>query len=195
MYGHQPYSGQIYSKLIEDKPNQPVLASLVERCLKEVDWGERQKIQSHWTNRCSQAISQIADSNPYLPSVVAGQEVPAVHAVAWVDGSRGGFDCRPKLFDGISKTWKLCDTGSMVTVVKRSKDDKKDFSRVLQAVNGSNITVYGQKEISVQIGRKEYKIQATIADVEEDILGWDFFNKYKLTFDYSEFGDLYIIDK
>ena len=83
----------------------------------------------------------------------------------------------------------------MVTVIKKSKDDKKDFSKILQAVNGSNITVYGQKEISVRIGRKEYKIQATIADVEEDILGWDFFNKYKLTFDWSEFGDLYIVDK
>ena len=125
-----------------------------------------------------------------------GQEVPAVHAVAWVNGSRGGgFDCRPKVFDGVSKSWKLCDTGSMVTVIKRDKDDKIDYSKVLQAVNGSNIAVYGQKEISVRIGRKNYDIKATIADVEQDILGWDFFSKHKLSFDWSPFGDLELVDK
>ena len=92
-------------------------------------------------------MAQIADINPYLPNVSAGEVIPAVHAVAWVDGSRGGFDCRPKLFDGVSKSWKLCDTGSMVTVVKRVPEDKIDHSTVLQAVNGSSIAVYGQKEI------------------------------------------------
>ena len=133
MYGNTSYNQQIYSKLVQKEDEHPVLASLVERCLKEVDWGEKTKIQTSWNNRCSEAIQSVADLNPYLPSVVDGEEIPAIHAVAWIDGSRGGFDCRPKLFDGVSKSWKLCDTGSMVTVIKRAKDDKIDYSKVLQA--------------------------------------------------------------
>ena len=62
-------------------------------------------------------------------------------------------------------------------------------------VNGSNISVYGQKEVSVRLGRKMYKINAIVADVEQDILGWDFFQKFKLDFIWSKFGDLQLRDK
>ena len=112
MYGNTSSYGQIYSKLIQDKPDQPVLASLVGRCLTE-DLQEKQKIQDRWKSMCSEAIDQIAEHNPYLPDVIAGEEIPAIDAVAWVQGSRGGFDCRPKLYDGVSKSWKLCDMGNL----------------------------------------------------------------------------------
>ena len=177
------YGGNIktntYSKLIKiNKTETPVLSSLVERCQrKEVD---KEKIQESWVESCRLAVNSIAEVNPYLPEIVAGDEVSAFKAATWVNGSRGGLDCRPKVFDGVSKTYKLCDTGSMVTVVKKSETDKIDFGKTLKAVNGSSIAVYGQKEIYVRLGRKHYKIDAIIADVEQDILGWDFFNKYRL---------------
>ena len=107
-----------------------------------------------------------------------------------------GFDCRPQLFDGVSKTWKLCDTGSMLTVIKRSPDDVLDKSRLLQAVNGSSIKVYGQKQIEVRLGRKTYPILATIVDVQQDIIGWDFIAKHKLDMQWSDTGlDYYLVDK
>ena len=196
MYGNQVDTRKIYNQVIKPETEQPVLASLVERCLKsEVDWGERSEIQNSWSIRCAQAVDSIADYNPYLRDPVAGEEIPALEAVAWVQGTHRGFDCRPKVFDGESKSWKLCDTGSMVTVIKKSKEDKRDYNKILQAVNGSKIAVYGQKEVNVRIGRKTYKIEAIVADVEQDILGWDFFDKYKLDFVWSDFGDLQLRDK
>merc|ERR1711884_412588 len=83
----------------------------------------------------------------------------------------------------------------MVTVIKKSKEDKVDKSRVLQAVNGSEIKCYGQKKVNIQIGRKSYEILATIADVDQDILGWDFIEKHRLNFEWGQFGDLYIHDR
>ena len=89
----------------------------------------------------------------------------------------------------------MCDTGSMITVLKKGQNDKIDRNKTLQAVNGSKIDCYGQKEIKIRIGRKEYDIKAIIADVEQDIIGWDFFAKHKLSLQWGNFGDLYIYDK
>ena len=46
MYGNSNYNREIYSKIVQIEPDQPVLASLVEQCLKEVDWGGKQSIHS-----------------------------------------------------------------------------------------------------------------------------------------------------
>ena len=75
MYGDQKFNGEIYSKIVQYEDNQPVLSSLVERCLKEVDWGEKQKIQQSWSIRCADAIQQIAEVNPFLPDLVEGEEI------------------------------------------------------------------------------------------------------------------------
>ena len=109
-------------------------------------------------------------------------------------GSKG-LDCRPRVFDGISKSWKLCDTGSMVTVVRKTENDKVDDSKMLQAVNGSTIKCYGQKSISVRLGRKTYDVIATVADVDQDILGWDFMSKHKLNIEWDDCGELILRDK
>ena len=109
-----------------------------------------------------------------LPKYQLGEEVSFVDAVAWVQGAQGNLDIRPKHFDKHAKKWRLCDTGSMVTVIQKSPHDKIDPTRSLQAVNGTVIKCYGQKEIDIQIGRKNYRILATIADIDQDILGFDF---------------------
>ena len=84
----------------------------------------------------------------------------------------------------------------MLTVIKKGPEDKIDKTRVLQAVNGSSIKVFGQKLIEVRVGRKTYQILATIADVQQDIIGWDFITKHKLDMVWSESGlDYYLIDK
>lgn len=203
---------KIYPNIFSDKEiDQNVISSIVERCPKqEVDWGLNLKlnsIQDKWYQDYT-VPEQYFDKNKYkdsertylkskssyLDSLKPGDEILAVDAVAWVQGSKS-LDCRPKLFDKASNSWKLCDSGSMVTVVKRSEGDKIDKNKILQAVNGSEIKCYGQKEITIQMGRKSYKIMAIIADVDQDILGWDFIEKYRLDFVWGDFGDLYLRDR
>ena len=82
MYGNHNNNREIYAKIVQNEQH-PVLASLVERSLKqEVDWGEKQKLQQSWSVRVNEAIQSVADVNPYLPAVADGQGVPAVQAVA-----------------------------------------------------------------------------------------------------------------
>ena len=179
-----------YISAIEDQ-EEPVLASLIERCRSEEV--SNFTIQEKWKEKVTSAVDSIAHVNPFLPVWEQGQEVSALEAVSWVEGSR--LDCRPKVFDGNSKSYKLCDSGSMVTVIKKSSEDKLDNSRYLQAVNGSAIKCYGSKIIEVRLGRKTYSVKAVIADVKQDILGWDFLGKYRLNWEWSPFGDLYLVDK
>ena len=181
---------QIYTKNFRiDREEKPVvLASITERCPKqEVDWG---RVQSDWSDEVTKCIDSIAEVNPYL-DLSPGVEVLGVDAASW-DPSVRGLDCRPKLFDANSQSWKLCDTGSMITVVRKGQDDKIDVNKKLQAVNGSSIACYGQKEIEIKIGRKPYRIKAVIADTSQDIIGWDYFKKHKLSLKWGDFGDLYI---
>ena len=111
-------NGNIYSKLVKEKKEVESIISSVERCPKdEVDWGVT---RSKWEIAVSQALEQAAPINPYLQNLQVGEEVPALAAIAWVKGSQN-VDCRPKLFDKLTGTWKLCDTGSAVTVVKMIK--------------------------------------------------------------------------
>ena len=186
------HEDKIYSKIVnENKEIESVISSVVERCPKdEVDWG----IRSNWEIAVSQALEQAAPINPYLQNLQVGEEVHALEAVAWVKGSQN-VDCRPKLFDKLTKTWKLLDTGSAVTVVKKGPEDKIDESRSLKAVNGTVIKSYGQRVINIQLGRKSYPVLATVADIGQDIIGWDFIVQHKLSFDWTELGDLYIVDK
>ena len=93
MYGDSTNKVNTYSSVVKREPESPELSSLVEQCHRnEVDWGDKLKIQESWSASCTAAITQIADLNPYLPEVIAGEEIPAVQAVAWVKGTRGGFD-------------------------------------------------------------------------------------------------------
>ena len=191
MYADAEQGAKIYSSFIQNQPEEVQISSLAEQSPLS-----RSQIQTQWNSLVASVIEKVAGDNPYLPTILPGQEIPAVEAANFVQGSRGGIDCRPQIFDGVTKTWKLCDTGSMLTVVKKSSEDVVDKSRVLQAVNGSTIKVYGQKEIEIRIGRKTYPILATIADVQQDIIGWDFIARHKLDLLWSDSGlDYFIYDK
>ena len=125
MYGDNFISnGKIYTKLLnESHKEESVISALAERCPKdEVDWGIT--LRSKWDKMVSEAVSQVADVNPYLPDIEVGDEVPALSAIAWVKGAQN-LDCRPKVFDGTTKSWKLLDTGSSVTVIKKGVKTRK----------------------------------------------------------------------
>ena len=190
MYARQKQDSnrKIYSDYINTIEESPVLASLLEQCQNEAPEVVSQ-IQNDWQDKIAQEISSIASLNPLLPDLVIGEEISAAEAALHRDGFRG-VDCRPKVFDGISKSWKLCDSGSMVTVIKKGPNDKPDPTRFLKAVNGSKIECYGQKEVEIRLNRKSYVIKAVIADVSQDILGWDFLSKYKLNWQWTEFRRL-----
>ena len=190
MYSDTSEDAKIYSSFLLQQPEEPEISSLAEQ-----SQISRSQIQNQWNLTIASVISQIADINPYMPDIEPGQEIPAVDAARYMKGAYG-IDCRPQLFDGVSKSWKLCDTGSALTVIKKTDSDMVDESRVLQAVNGTSIKVYGQKEVQIRLGRKTYPITATIADVQQDIIGWDFIARHKLDMLWSESGlDLYLHDK
>ena len=73
----------------------------------------------------------------------------------------------------------MIDSGSQISVTRRRPGDKLDNSLRLVAVNGLKISTYGVREIEVKINRKKYDMPAVICDVEQDILGFDFLNKFK----------------
>ena len=111
------HDDKIYSKYInKNKEVESVISSVVERCPKdEVDWGIS---RSKWEIAVSQALEQAAPINPYLQNLPIDEEIYALDAIAWVKGSQN-VDCRPKVYDGVTKSWKLLDTGSAVTVIKK----------------------------------------------------------------------------
>ena len=147
--------------------------------------------QSQFEKLVSQAISQIAEDNPYL--TVEPGEIAAISSLNHKPGSYG-LDIRPKVYDGQSKTWTLLDSGSCVSCIPKKPNDKIDPNFRLRAVNGGSIATFGSQLISVRLGRKTYDIEAVKVDIPERILGWDFFKKHSLGFEWGPFGDLYITD-
>ena len=89
-------------------------------------------------------------------------------------------EVRPKIYDKITKTWTLCDIGSLVTCIPRASTDVIDNNIRLRSVDGRVIPTFGSEEIIIKLGRKEYKVEAIKADVPHRILGWDFFREYGL---------------
>ena len=53
---------------------------------------------------------------------------------------------------------------------------------------------YGFRKVPVKIGRKTYEIEAVIVDIDQEILGMDFLNKFKLGLDW-EGGEYHIYDR
>ena len=87
------------------------------------------------------------------------------------------------------------DTGNQCCVVPPSPQDAVDPTILLTTVNGGKFDCYGQKQITIKIGQKEYHMKAMIAKVRAPILGWDFFTKYRLDLVWGQFGDLFLRDK
>ena len=134
--------------------------------------------------------------DPYKSDIPIGTVIRAVDALDWRPGERN-CDIRPRLWDSSAGKNRLIDSGSQISVAMKSPGDKVDESLRLIAVNGSRIVTYGVKEISLKIGRKTYSISAVICDIQQDILGMDFVNKYKLNLEWDDFdqSELYLVDK
>ena len=148
--------------------------------------------QIQWEADVFKALEPVAEDDPY--QTLSLGEMSAVESVNHKQGSFG-MDTRPKVFDSATQSWVLIDSGSCVSCVPKSATDKEDQSYTLKSVNGGVIKTYGSKEVTLQMGRKMYKIQAVIADIPQKIFGWDLFRKYALGFEWSEWGDLFITGK
>ena len=155
---------------------------------------QSQVAAASWDQMVVGAIEVASRINPFKPDVPLGEVVPAVEAVGW---SCPSSDIRPRLRDDSTGQFRLIDSGSMITAAKRNPEDKIDNTIKLIAVNGSRIPTYGVREISFNIGRKRYSMQAVVCDVKQDILGMDFLDKYKLSlsWDDQDQSELYLVDK
>ena len=79
------------------------------------------------------------------------------------------FDIRPRIFDNISKSWQLIDTGAQVSCVAPGPHDKPDPRIRLETADGSDLECYGKKSHTVRIGRKEFHIDAYISKTTDTI--------------------------
>ena len=162
------------------------------------------KIRNSWAKFTIASLSRGSGEHRLPDPFRVGEEYAQVGVVVpTVDAVRKGAlfgpncDIRPRLFDKSTNQFRLIDTGSMITATAKKPGDKVDNTFRLVAVNGSQITTYGVREIIVKIGRKTYKMEAVICDIEQDILGMDFIDHYKLGFDWDDFdqSELFIFDK
>ena len=120
--------------------------------------------------------------------------LPAYQAVFWTE-SEAGVDYRPHLYDRVEGRHLLVDSGSQITAYPPEPGDSEVKDQSLKAVNGTRIKCYGKRMVKVKIGRKEYQVEAFIADVECPVLGWDFIRKNKLHIIWNDFGDNIIVDR
>ena len=128
------------------------------------------------------------------PGPIQYQTGDTVASIEAVNNPQLQIDTRPKVFDNITKSWTLLDSGSCVSCTPKDPEDKVDKAVKLKAVNGQAIPTFGTKLIQVRIGRKQYEIEAIKTDIPQQILGWDFFKKNKLGFEWDS-GELFITDK
>ena len=146
-----------------------------------------------WNKLVIASLEKAEKVNPWVPDLPVGSVVPSIEAVNW----SGTNDIRPRLWDQSSRQFRLIDSGSMISATKKLPSDKEDKSLKLVAVNGSQIKTYGVRELKIKINRKEYKMPAVVCDINQDILGADFLNKYKLGLEWrgADQSELYITDK
>ena len=109
------------------------------------------------------------------------EPISSVLAASWQPGHEG-LDVRPRLKGALPGDPCLVDTGSAITAIKAGPDDKVDPKLALLAANGSLIECCGYKEVSFKLVRKTYKMMATVAKIDDNIIGWDFIKKFKMNF-------------
>merc|ERR1712012_722941 len=93
-------------------------------------------------------------------------------------------DLRPRFLDANSGLSILIDTGAQISLWPRNKfkDATYDPTRKLQAVNGTRISTYGQRDVLIRHPRTQvpYRHTVILADLGQPILGWQFLIQYKL---------------
>ena len=143
---------------------------------------------SEWCQDISQADKFIDQPLPPNPEVIS-----ATQAINWEPNFKQK-DMRPRVYDGISKSHLLLDSGAAVTVVPAGPEDVVKKNLHLKTVNNQRIDCCGKKEINIRLGRKTYAIEAVVAKISQPIIGWDFIKHYKLNFVWNHFGDIMIQD-
>lgn len=154
-------------------------------------WGlhdEKPKSQIHWEHLLKEACNSVQD---YVPSIPASNN-------GSVAATKGNVtDERPRVYDGISKTWILVDTGAAVSVWPKAwcENVTVDKNRSLLAINGTKIKTYGSRTEGVRFARKGYQMNMIIADISQPVLGWDFLKKFQLDISWTQWGDPILKDK
>ena len=154
----------------------------------------RVEIQNRWNDLVIAALSVAQEVDPFQSDLPAGTVLKAVDALGWSKGHRN-CDIRPRLVDKVTGEVRLLDSGSQISVTKRRPEDKVDNSIRLIAVNGSKIETFGVRNIDVKLGRKLCTIPAIICEVQQDILGMDFIEKFKLNLEWDENEELNLVDR
>ena len=134
----------------------------------------------------------VQNGPPINTEVKIGEEVSAVEFINWIKGI-STQDCRPKLYDNITKSYMLFDTGAMTCCLPKEKGDVLDKSCTLRTADGNPMPTYGSKELKIRMGRKTYSIQAKVTNVKQPIIGMDLIAKYRLNFEWKG-DDLYVVD-
>ena len=102
--------------------------------IQQAKGGHNTECQDIWNKRVAQSIAEIVDQS-------------AASSDFWFDEG----DKRPKLFDEVSGTWCLVDTGASLSIWPQSNfaEATPDKNKALQAVNGSTIDTFGTRTIKV----------------------------------------------
>ena len=199
----------IYTKIRTDTEDIEKIQGLIDKnelqdlesfnSIASVEWSHKNTdTKSKWYQNYTVPGGFVQGQEPRPPehhklgSLEVGHEVSAIEAITRRE--LGDMDIRPRIFDKLSKTWILLDSGSCVSCSPKQPNDIPDPSFKLKAVNGNAITTYGTRNIHLQIGRKRYSIQAVIADIPQTIFGWDIFKKYSLGLEWNQWGDLLLTD-
>ena len=148
-----------------------------------------ERLISEWCQNLNQSDKFIQEPFPENP-----EEISAAQAIKWTPNFKG-LDMRPRVFDKITKTHILVDSGSAITAVPAGPDDVVNPAMHLRTVSGQRIDCCGKKTISVQFGRKRYHIEAVVAKINSTILGWDFICKYKFDWVWDQWGNIHLLDK
>ena len=149
--------------------------------------------QARWYQNYTVPDKYVNPNETKGPKTKIGDDISALEYVNWV--KHNGQDCRPKLFDNITKSYILFDTGAMICCVPKQKDDKIDEQCTLRTADGKPMSTYGSRPLDIRLGRKTYSIDAKITDVKQPIVGMDFIAKYRLNFEWDDQDNLHIVDK
>ena len=76
----------------------------------------------------------------------------------------------------------LVDTGAQVSVIPATLQDKQQNIQgvPLLAANGTSISTYGKRRMSLKLGRHVYEAHLILADVQRPLLGADFLRTHDL---------------
>ncbi|XP_057337411.1 uncharacterized protein LOC130675637 [Microplitis mediator] len=92
------------------------------------------------------------------------------------------------VIDQVSKVRFILDTGAQVSVIPRSqlpnRKSIRDPNCTLRSVSNSKISTYGTHEMALNFGpNKKFNWNFRVADIDDALLGRDFFRHFKLLVD------------